>query len=57
MSQKYYDEHDNEISKEEFDKDRRELLAERHEYAKNKDNLIPFEDLDYYLDELEKFWK
>jgi hypothetical protein len=57
MSEKYYDEFDNEMSKEEFDQDRKELLAERFESMKNPDNRIPYEDLDYYLDELEKYWK
>ncbi|MCJ8292752.1 MAG: hypothetical protein HRT58_22655 [Crocinitomicaceae bacterium] len=57
MSEKYYDEYSNEISKEEFDRGREEFLAERLEYSKNKDNLIPFDELDYYLDELEKYWK
>ncbi len=57
MNQKYYDEHNNEINEEQFMRERRELLTERAEYAKNPENLIPFEELDYYLDELEKYWK
>jgi hypothetical protein len=57
MNQKYYDERNNEISEEQFMREREELLAQRAESAKNPENLIPFEELDYYLDELEKYWK
>ena len=57
MNQKYYDEVGNEMSKEQFNKEREELLARRSEEMKNPDNLIPYEELDFYLDELEKYWK
>ena len=56
MSQKYFDENGNEISEEQFNRDSEELLARRAEAMKNPDNLIPYEELEYYLDELEKYW-
>ncbi|MBV7270734.1 hypothetical protein [Winogradskyella luteola] len=42
------------VSKEEFDKERQRIIAERIKEAEDDDNLIDEEDLDYYLDELQK---
>jgi hypothetical protein len=42
------------VSKEEFDKERKLILAKRIKEAENDEDLIDDEDLDYYLDELEK---
>ena len=40
--------------KEEFDKERESIIAQRIKDAENDDNLIDDEDLDFYLSELEK---
>lgn len=45
-----------EQSPEEFVKEREELIAQCFKEAENSDTMIPYEDLDYYLDELEKLW-
>ncbi|WP_299676274.1 hypothetical protein [uncultured Dokdonia sp.] len=42
------------VSKEEFDKERKRIIAQRIKEAEDDDNLIDDEDLDYYLDELQK---
>ena len=42
------------VNKEEFDKERQRLLNESFEKLKDPKSHIGFEDLDYYLDELEK---
>ncbi len=57
MSQKYFDENGKEMSKELFDRDREKLLARRLKAVQDPDNLIPYEELEYYLDELEKYWE
>lgn len=53
MTQKYYN-GDTEVTKEEFDKERARIIAKRIKEAENEDNLIDDEDLDYYLEELQK---
>ena len=42
------------VSKEEFDKERQRIIAQRMKEAEDDRNLIDDEDLDYYLSELEK---
>lgn len=53
MSEKYYN-GDKEVSKEEFDKERQRVIAQRIKDAENEDNLIDDEDLEFYLEELQK---
>lgn len=53
MSTAYYN-YGKVVSKEEFDKERQRIIAERIKEAEDDDNLIDDEDLDYYLDELQK---
>ena len=53
MSTTYYN-YGKVVSKEEFDKERDRIIAERIKEAEDDDNLIDDEDLDYYLDELQK---
>ena len=55
MTEKYYN-GDKQVSKEEFDKERRLLLADRFRDVGDESKMIPIEELDYYLGELEKFW-
>ena len=55
MAETYYN-GDKQVSKEEFDKERARIIAQRMKEAENEDNLIDEEDLDYYLAELRKFW-
>lgn len=45
----------NRVSKEAFEQERTKLLEARFKELDNKENLIPYEDLDYYLDALKKF--
>lgn len=45
MSEKYY----KEVSKEEFDKERERVIAQRIKDAENEDNLIDDEDLEFYF--------
>jgi len=56
MEKGYYNAKGELVSKEVFDKEREVLIAERFEYARNNDNMIPIEDLDYYADALIKLW-
>lgn len=44
------------VSKKEFDKERERIVAQRIKEAEDDDNMIPMEDLDHYLNELEKPW-
>jgi len=53
MNIEYYN-GDKKVTKEEFDKERQRLLGESYERMKDPKNHIAFEDLDYYLNELEK---
>lgn len=53
MTVKYYN-YDKEVTFEEFEKERQRLLNESFEKLKDQNTHIAFEDLDYYLDELEK---
>lgn len=53
---KYYN-GDKEVTKEEFEKERQRIIAQRIKDAENDENLIDDEDLDFYLDELEKMSK
>ena len=53
MSEKYYN-GDKEVTKEEFDKERQRLLDASFEKLKDSNTHIAFEDLNYYLNELEK---
>lgn len=53
MSTQYYN-GDKLVSKEEFDKEQNRIIAQRIRDAENDDNLIDDEDLDYYLNELQK---
>ncbi len=53
MSKNYYN-GDKLVEKEEFDKQRERVIAQRIKGAENDDNLIDDEDLDFYLSELEK---
>lgn len=53
MSMQYYN-YGKVVSKEEFDEERQRIIAQRIKDAENDDDLIDDEDLDYYLDELEK---
>jgi hypothetical protein len=55
MTEKYYN-GDKQVSKEEFDKERRLLLADRFRDVGDESKMIPIEELDYYLGELEKLW-
>ena len=43
------------VSKEEFDKERDRIIAQRIKEA-DDDDMIPMEDLDHYLNKLEKLW-
>jgi len=54
MKEGYYNKKGELISKEEFDKERERIIAERIKAAENDDDLIDDEDLDFYLSELEK---
>jgi hypothetical protein len=56
MSEIYYNGYGKPVSKEEFDLERKELIAERFKELEDKENLIPYEDMDYYLAELKKLW-
>lgn len=53
MSTTYYN-YGEVVSKEVFDKERNRIIAKRIKEAENDENLIDDEDLDYYLDELQK---
>lgn len=53
MTQTYYN-GDKQVSKEEFDKERARIIAQRIKDAENDENMIDDEDLDFYLDELQK---
>lgn len=44
------------VSREEFDKERNRIVAQRIKEAENDENLIDNEDLDFYLSELRKSW-
>ncbi|CAL2093765.1 protein of unknown function [Tenacibaculum sp. 190524A02b] len=50
---KYYN-YGKKVTQEEFDEERQRLLDESFEKLKDPNTHIAFEDLDYYLDELEK---
>jgi hypothetical protein len=54
MNEGYYNKKGELVSKEEFDKERESIIAQRIKDAENDDNLIDDEDLDFYLSELEK---
>ncbi len=54
MKEGYYNTKGVLVSKEEFDKERELIIAQRIKDAENDENLIDDEDLDYYLSELEK---
>ena len=56
MNEGYYNTKGELVSKEEFDRERKALISERFEDARNNDNMIPIEDMDYYADELIKLW-
>jgi len=53
MSEKYYN-GEKEVTKEEFDKERQLVIAQRIKNAENEENLIDDQDLDFYLEELQK---
>ena len=53
MEQAYYN-YGKLVSKEEFDKERQRIIAERIKEAEEDDNLIDDDDLEYYLDQLQK---
>ena len=53
MSEVYYN-YGKEVSREEFEKERERIIAKRLKEAENEENLIDDEDLDFYLDELQK---
>jgi hypothetical protein len=53
MSEIYYN-YGKEVSREEFEKERQRVIAERIKDAENEDNLIDDEDLEFYLEELQK---
>ena len=54
MEQAYYN-YGKLVSKEEFDKERQRIIAERIKEAEDDDNLIDDDDdLEYYLDQLQK---
>lgn len=53
MTETYYNSN-KQVTKEEFEKERQRVISERIKDAENDDNLIDDEDLDYYLDELQK---
>ena len=54
MEEGYYNKKGERISKEEFDKERNRIIAQRIKDVENDKNLIDDEDLEYYLSELEK---
>ena len=54
MNEGYYNKKGELVSKEEFDKERERIIAQRIKDAENDDNLIDDEDLEFYLEELEK---
>jgi hypothetical protein len=54
MKEGYYNIKGEVVSKDEFDKERKLILAKRIKEAENDEDLIDDEDLDYYLAELEK---
>jgi hypothetical protein len=54
MKEGYYNLKGELVSKEEFDKERKLILAKGIKEAENDEDLIDDEDLDYYLAELEK---
>lgn len=54
MKEGYYNIKGELVSKDEFDKERKLILAKRIKEAENDEDLIDDEDLDYYLAELEK---
>lgn len=54
MNEGYYNKKGELVSKEEFDKERERIIAQRIKDAENDDNLIDDEDLEFYLSELEK---
>jgi len=56
MNEGYYNAKGELVSKEAFDIERKALIAERFEDARNDDNMISIKDLDYYADELIKLW-
>ena len=56
MNEGYYNSKGDLVTKDEFDKERKLILEERFSDLKNKENLIPYEDMDYYLGELRKLW-
>jgi predicted DNA binding CopG/RHH family protein len=51
ISEKYYN-GEKEVSKEEFDKERQRVIAQRIKDAEKEENLIDDKDLDFYLKEL-----
>ena len=53
MEQAYYN-YGKLVSKEEFDKERQRIIAKRIKEAEDDDNLIDDDDLEYYLDQLQK---
>ena len=53
MRENYYN-YGEEVTKEEFEKERERIIAERIKDAENEGNLIDDEDLEFYLSELEK---
>lgn len=53
MAETYYN-GDKQVSKQEFDKERVRIIAQRIKDAENDENMIDDEDLDFYLDELQK---
>ncbi len=53
MTEKYYN-GDKQVTKEVFEKERKRILSKRIKEAENGENMIDEEDLDYYLDELQK---
>lgn len=53
MSEKYYN-YRKVVTREEFDKERQRIIAQRIKDAENEDNLIDDEDLEFYLEELQK---
>ncbi len=53
MSETYYN-YGKEVTREEFDKERNRIIAQRIKEAENDNNLIGDEDLEFYLSELEK---
>lgn len=53
MSEIFYN-YGKQVTREEFEKERMRIIAERIKDAENEENLIDDEDLDFYLSELEK---